>query len=766
VATRQRGNLPPDLTSFVGRRHEVGQVKRLLAESRLVTLVGIGGVGKTRLALRLAAELERAFPDGVYLADLTALRDPGLVPPTVAAALGLRDESTRWSISVLSDHLASRHALVVLDNCEHLLEPCAVLAETLLRSCPDLHLLATSRQTLAVPGELAYSVPPLSVPDADRPPPPPEALGQYEAVNLLIDRAQAAVPDFSLTSDNHVAVTRLAQRLDGIPLAVELAAARLRVLAPEQILSRLDDRYKLLRSGSRTVPPRQQSLGALIDWSFDLCSRDEQRLWARLAVFPTDFDLDAAEEVCSGGELAREAVLDVLAALVDKSILVAERYRRRVRYRLLETLREYGRERLSESDEVAVRKQHRDHYRRLAEDAEAAWFGPRQAEWSDRLQTDYPNLRAALEFCLSNGDLPDALAMTPALAFRWFVTGSLGEGRLFLDRLLAMRPAPSAARAKALWVGAMLAANQGDAAAGQAMSEECRELARAAGDDLAFSRGTQYLGVVRLLAGDRDAAAALFEEALTTARRIGEAYGIADNLIRLGQVRLSAADFAAAADSFRAAATTCRNQGESWFHGYALWNLAVARWRLQDRRGAAEAAKDSLRLSDGAGNHIGVARALEVLAAVATADGRHEHACRLLGAAMSLRETRGGSGVAHVSSLHDETSENIRRALGTRRFDASIRHGAQMGVGEAVALAEDAEPLRATPSGQRAVLTKRQREIADLVAQGLSNKEIAARLVISPRTAEAHVEHILTKLGYTSRAQIAAWAAEHRTSAT
>jgi len=441
---RVEGNLPLDLTSFVGRRRELAEVRRLLSVARMVTLTGFGGVGKTRIALRVAADVERGLRDAAWFVDLAPLRDPRLVASTVAATIGVRNGSTEWSASGLSGYLADRNMLLVLDNCEHLLEACAVLADSLMRNAPDVRILATSRQALGISGEQAFSVPPLSVPGPEtiskaEATSKPDGLAQYEAVSLFLDRVQASTPAFALTVDNHRAVAELIRRLDGMPLAVELAAARVKVLAPDQILARLDDRRRLLAATSPLAPSHQRSLQATIDWSHDLCSVGEQRLWARLSVFPRDFDVDAAEEVCSGDGLAREDVLECLAGLVDKSVLETVDAGTQVRYRLAEPLREYGRERLIDAgDAHQVRRRYLAYYRDLVQVAHAEWFGERQAEWTAGLLAEHTNLRAALEFCLAEPvELEPSMAMVPAVGICWFMTGSLGEGRQFVDQILA-----------------------------------------------------------------------------------------------------------------------------------------------------------------------------------------------------------------------------------------------------------------------------------------------------------------------------------------
>ncbi len=345
---QQLGNLPIDVTSFVGRRRELSEARRLLGDARLLTLAGAGGVGKTRLALRLAAEVRRTFPDGVWLADLAPVQDGELVPQTVIAALGLQDHSTRLPVETLLEYLAGKRLLLVLDNCEHVLDACAVLATKLLSQAEALRILATSRQLLSVEGEQVMEVPPLSVPDLDWLSAAGSLTG-YEAVRLFAERAAAVVPGFAVTASNGAVVARLCQGLDGMPLAIELAAVRLRVLSAEQILERLDDRYRLLTGGSRTGLERHQTLRAAIEWSYDLCSPQEQILWGRLSVFSGGFDLEAAEQVCAGEDIAQEDVFELVTGLLDKSVLAREEHGSRVRYRLLETIRQYGQTHLTES---------------------------------------------------------------------------------------------------------------------------------------------------------------------------------------------------------------------------------------------------------------------------------------------------------------------------------------------------------------------------------------------------------------------------------
>lgn len=761
--TLRRGNLPFDLTSFVGRRRESGEVRRLLHQSRLVTLTGFGGVGKTRLALRVASDLERGHRDGVWLVDLAPLRDPGLVAQAVVAALRIRETKNTWSLTALAEYLRDRQTLLILDNCEHLLDSCAALADALLRGAPKLTILATSRQQLGVEGEHIFAVPPLPTPDARGPIPPAEALTRYDAVALLVERGQATEPSFTITPDNAEAVTRLTQRLEGVPLALELAAARLRVLSPQQILDRLDDRYTLLTSASRTVSPRQESLQALIDWSFDLCTEHERLLWARLSVFPRDFDIDAAEEICADDELPSDHVLRALSGLVDKSIVVTETIGNGKRHRLPETLREYGRVRLAQAgSEHVLQWRHRDYYRRLAEQSNAEWFGPRQAEWMAWSDAEYLNLRAALEFCLTEpGQAADGLTMAARMAPHWAVSGSFGEGRRFLERVLDAHREPSVGRARALWIAGRIALEQGDIDASEAATEEARSLAQRYGDTRELSIILGQLAAIRMARGDFATAERLFSEAVDAA----DTEPLASSFALIGSARLAAdrGRVATAKELLDRCLVICEAHGESMISAEALWSYALLVWQEGDVAGAKDRAMEALRRMRTFGNLLFIGHCIEVLAWIAAAEPSHKRAATLLGAAVAVRETLGVQLSGSLVPPHHHCEALLRRALSQGEFEKATDVGSRKALDEAIAYALGEQVESATkPADEEAALTQRERQVADLVAHGLSNRDIAAALVISPRTAEAHVEHILTKLSFTSRSQIAAWVAERR----
>jgi non-specific serine/threonine protein kinase len=767
---RQVGNLPVEVTAFVGRRREVADGKRLLSEYSLVTLTGVGGVGKTRLALRLAAEVQRGFPDGAWLVELGDLRDPALLPQTVASAVGVPSRTAMRMVDTLVEYLAGKRLLLVLDNCEHLTAACAELVDRLLAAAPDLVVLATSRQSLRLAGERVLRVPPMSVPDLDRVLQPARLL-QYEAVNLFAERASAAVSEFQVTPDNSAAIAGLCRRLDGIPLAIELAAVQLRALSPEQIQGRLDDRYRLLRGGSRIGAPRHQTLQALIGWSFELCTAEEMTLWMRVSVFSGGFDLAAAKEVCcADDELRPESVAATLQSLVDKSVLIRGGSGDRVRYRLLETIQQYGRNRLRASDmEPVFQRRHREWYGRLAARAEAEWFGPDQVEWSELLRLDYANLRAALDFCRTEpGEARAGLAIAGALRVYWLTgTGFVSEGRRWLDQLLAVETAPGPERAKGLWCRAWLAMLGNDVEAAEPLLAESRALAKRFGDHPALAYATQLTGLVALHRGDLSNAAALVREALRLHEASGDRVGAAHALIRLATGAVLLGDAETAVTLCSQCLAMSQVHGERWFRAHALWILGMARWQEGDNRRATALEQRCIRLKTEFDDLLGVCVAIEVLAWVAATE-RAERAAALFGGLTKIWQVTGLSRLSYLDDLHDQSQTLARQALGDHAYEKAFRRGSELSPDEVVGYALEERGEAAAGGGTEEPptggLTKRERQIAELLAEGYSNKRIAATLVISERTAESHVENILKKLGFTSRTQVAAWLTRERPS--
>lgn len=765
---QQTARLPAEVTSFVGRRHEVAEVKRRLPLSRGVTLTGAGGVGKTRLALRVALDVARDFRGGVWFVELATVESPDMLAQSVVEALEIRDLSLSSPMEVLVDHLRDKQALVILDNCEHLVHECAVLAETLLRAAPELSILATSREALGFAGEQTLPVPTLPLPDNDGAGMPIESLARCDAVCLFAERARAVLPSFAITEENREVVARICRRLDGLPLGIELAAVRLRALSVKQLDERLHDRFRLLTGGSRAVLPRHQTLRALIDWSHALCSEKERLLWARVSVFAGDLDLEAAEAVCSGDGIDRDEVLDLVCGLVDKSILIREEHGSRARYRLLEIIRQYGMEKLADTGRQAtLQRRHRDHYRTLAAQSRAQLFGPSQVAWFDRLRLEHANLHTALENCFGDPEeVSTGLDLAADLLYHWISGYWLGEGRRWLDRALAAAPEPSQARARALWTAGWLAIIQADIPAAKAMLEESRTIAERLGLDATLAYVELYCGMIAMYEGDAESAITRYEDALAGHRAAGDPVGTALALIRLSLAYSFRGDSPRAIELGDQCLALCDAHSEGWHRAYMMMALGVEVWRQGDLARATELEATSLVFNRALDDPLGVGINLEVLAWIATAEKQYRRAAQLLGILETVWQAIGAplSGFGHLSHYHDECVESVRQALGDAAFETAVKRGARLSYDEALAYAlrqdrpqqGDEQPAAA----KSAPLTPRETEIAHLVAQGLTNKEIAAALVISQRTAEGHIERILSKLGYHSRAQVAVWVAE------
>ena len=633
-------NLPVELTSFIGREAEAAEVERLLATTRLLTLIGAGGVGKTRLALRVAAAVQATFPDGVWLAELAALVDPDLVPSAVAGALAVRERPGAPLVSSLVEHLRDRDVLLVLDNCEHLVAACAGLVETLLGACPRLRVLATSREVLGVPGEIAWRVPSLSLPGFSGSAAPGvgsapglDGVAGSAAVRLFVERARVAAPGFALTEQNAPAVAQICHQLDGIPLAIELAAARLRLLTPEQIAARLDDRFRLLTGGGRTTVRRHQTLRALVDWSFDLLSERERLLFVRLTVFAGGWTLEAAEGVCAGNGIDEADVLDLLSQLVDKSLVVVSASADGGnRYGLLETLRQYGLDQLNASGEGdATRQRHAAFFADLAEAA----YGERLArakEWLGRLETEFDNLRAALDWA-KVADQELHLQVAGALAWFWKDHCHATEGRHRLAEALAGATGTSEILARALAGAGQLAAWHGYAAAGRAQMEASVELWRELGDAAELALAIEGLGWVDFIGGETEAARRHFEESLGLQRELGDERRINQALLAVCQVLVSEGDFAVAkrmAEEALARAVSLRDRkAESFAQHYlgdsALFTGSFA--RAEHHYG------ESLAAASDYGDRFWAAIQLQGVAMAAAGRGQWARALRLGGAA-------------------------------------------------------------------------------------------------------------------------------------
>ncbi|MER7704325.1 regulator [Kitasatospora sp. NPDC097605] len=652
------GRLPAEVTSFVGRRRELTELALLLAGHRLVTVTGPGGVGKSRLALRAAARAAGAFPDGGRLVEVAPVRDGRLLGHAVLEALRLTDGTARAPLEVLAEQLAGRRMLLVLDGCEHLAAACAELAAALLRDLPGLRVLATSRVALRTAGEHLLPLAPLPVGPAepDGPPAVPP-----DAVRLFADRARAVLPSFEVTAANAGAIARLCRRLDGIPLAVELAAGRLRALSVEQIRDRLDDRFRLLTGGDPAALPRHRTLRTTVDWSHELCTVQERLLWARLSVFAGDFDLDAAEYVCTGEGVDPDELLDHLTELVATSLVLREEGPHGVRFRLLDTVREYGLRWLrAGGGEHRLLRRHRDWYLGMATWGEVEWFGPRQAETAERTALVHADLRAALEFSLTEpGEEQTALLMAGTLWFHWVGCGRLGEGRHWLERALALDAEPTGARAKALWVTGYTATLQGDLAAARPALEECRRQALATGDDRALAHAVHRQGCAALIGDDPARAVELFEEALRHYRTIGELDGnVLMAMSELGIAHLFRGDRESGELWLGRVRELCEEHGEQWAYAHVLYALAYSHWLSGEIRPARTLARESLRLNHLFNDLLGIVLAIDLLALLETEPAGP-------GEPGDLREARVLQGAAH----------RIRCAVGKPFFGSHTFNG-------------------------------------------------------------------------------------------
>ncbi|MFJ9366455.1 LuxR C-terminal-related transcriptional regulator [Nocardia sp. NPDC101769] len=765
MARRVNGNLPEEVTSFVGRREELATAKRLLPTTRVLTLLGPGGMGKTRLSRQIGHLVARAFPDGVWLVELADVQDPALVTLSVAEALNLRDESTA-PLPRLTEFLADKRLLLILDNCEHLIEACAALVGRIIATTPDVRVLATSREVLGIPGEQVMPVPPLTVAQT--------AGEDSDALQLFIERASAANPGFQATPGNRPVLAEICRRLEGMPLALELAALRLRMFTPEQILDRLDDTMGLLSAGPRTAPQRQQTIEGAIRWSYDLCTAAEQALWEQLSVFAGGFDIDAAEAVC---ELGSASLMEALTGLVDKSVVMLRFDGDVARYSMLEPIRQFAADRLAErGTDQEVRARHREHYRQLAMRGQTAYWTAEDVEWFRELSREHANLRAALRTGLEDEPLRTMATVTVLRPF-WEHNRFLSEGYRWLTDSLARNPERTAERAKALSSAASLAALLGDQESATRLVAECMELAAALGDTDIMAEVALDRSLLAFAASDRERSLELGRSAIELAATHGQNAIEMDShaFSFMAAMVLEAPGRTELAERFLELTT---DSGSHLLGGLALWTVGIDHWRRGELEAAAEfhgRAIEELALFE---RCIWLSSAFEGLAWTVSADGDHERAARLLGAAESLQ--RSTIRLAHTITVAVGEKERlkVRDALGEEAFRTAFGAGASLPLEEAIdyALGRTAaapEPVAPPPALKRArraatatlsetnVLTRRQKDVARLVAAGHSNKRIAADLVISVRTAETHVEHILTKLGLTSRTQLAAWAHEH-----
>ncbi|MEU4160913.1 LuxR C-terminal-related transcriptional regulator [Actinoplanes sp. NPDC026670] len=747
-----------DATSFVGRRHELAQLRDRLTAARAVTVTGLGGLGKTRLAVQTARENARRFADGVVLVALTGTDVSMPVADLVAQALGIREMSARASRDALTEFLCSKRMLVILDACETQLERCADLVEHLLSAAPDVRIIATSRLPLQVAGEEVFPLRPLTVEQ-------PRA-GSSDAYELLKARA-AVIPGAALTEQDVASGVALCRRLDGIPLAIELAAACLLTLSVTQVIDRLDQRFRLLAT-RRPGRGQQQVLRAALDGSFELCHPSVRLLWQRLSVFAGEFDLAAVEEVCCGDDLPAPDLPHHLGALLEQSVVM------RLpgvtpRFLLLDTIREYGALRLGESLETATyRDRHRRFYAKQAAHAEQAWNGADQRSWLDEIRHSQADIWAALDSYLDDED-PEAVCagviMASQLWFFWIAGGRLREGRRYLQRALSRNTPPGQARRRALWACAFVAGTQGDLSSATAMAQECLADATDAGDDDLKACAQETLGMIAAISGDLGAAIRLLTLALDQHGAPGRSpAGLLRTLPCLGITHIMNGDLDDAITIAGRAEDLCRHLGERWQMSYVHYLLALGLRVKGEPEQALAHVHEAIDIKAEFHDVVGLVMCIELLAGLLADRGDGDRATRLLGAAETLWQTFGlpSFGSPFHSAEHAQTEKTIRQSLNADSYRRALGAGQRLDMDTAVALALNREPGPGLPSAavsRGPHLTPRETQVAELAAAGLSNQEIADRLGIGRRTVESHVENLLRKLGFRTRTQIAAWLA-------
>jgi non-specific serine/threonine protein kinase len=725
--------------------------------------------------LEVGRDLVGLYPDGVWLVELAPVSEGELMVQVVANALGVREVPGRYLTDALVETLKKKQMLLLLDNCEHLLDACAYLVDTLLASCPHLRILATSRESLGVAGEAVWVVSSLSVPRTDRLPAAGE-LTRYDAVRLFVDRARLRLPDFDLTSANGRGVAEVCTRLEGMPLAIELATARMGTLAVDEIAQRLEDSLKHLTAGPRTVEPRHRTMRATLEWSHELLSEPERVLFRRLSVFAGGWTLEAAEAVCTGGAIEEGDILDLMAGLVDKSLVVPETFGEgRVRYRLLEPVRQYARERLEESGEAdAIGHHHAALFLAQAETAEPDLRGGRQEEWLQRLEAEHANFRTALLWVLEREGVELSLRFGAILGEFWYMRGHLSEGRRWLETALAKGDAPSVARVRALAKASWIATEQADLERATALGEEGLKLARKLGDEEGTATAFLNLGMAVMSRGELERSKALLEEGLPLFRGLGDLWGLARSLLSLGFVAMFQGDKERASALIEECLAVSRESGDVWSSGMALIQMALMALLREDYGKAEALCKETMELSRRSGMQHHITLVLHTSAALAGSRGQLLRSARLWGAAEALREAMGTVFTPLELRTYRPYIAAARAQVEDAAWEAAWQKGRAMSMEEVIdyvlserkasnlpaALAVLEEPKVAEPPH---VLSRRERDVATLVARGLTNRQIAAELSISEHTVANHVAKILRKLGLESRSQITAWVVERRT---
>jgi len=745
-------NVPAPLTSFVGRQQELTEIERLLSSHRLVTLLGPAGSGKTRLAIEAVT---RRRTDVAFV-ELAPVTEPSLVAGHLAASLGVRDVSGRPPLDAIVGWLAGRAVLLVLDNCEHVLAACTELVRTSLERCSAITVFATSREPLGVPGEVELRILPLSLPHPGRT--GPRDVHASDAGRLFCERAALVRPGYRLTTVTAPAVATLCRRLDGSPLAIELAAPWITVLSELELVARLDDRFQLL-TGGRSGVPRHRTLEAAVNWSYALLADAEREVFTRASVFGGGFTLEAAEAVCAAGDVTAGDVMGITRRLVDKSLLVSGRSRfGRSRFSMLETMREFARDRLEQSGEAeTVRAAHARYLLAVARTAGTELYGPNQLDALDRMEEEQGNFRAALDWALG-AEPVTALALAEALVGYWERRGPLHEAQRWMSAALARAPADTSARASALLGSSRISWRRGEFDAARTSAVQALDLARISGGEALLLAAIKQVSIVLHSIGDLDHALPLAEEALALAREVGDAADVSDAVWAVGITRYFAGDAVGAGQVVEELLVLTERLGEPLALSRAKRMLGLIEFDAGRLDRARELFAQSLRTRWRLRELSAVAYTLEDHALLAVAERRYDRGFRLAGAAAELWQTAGARAVQPWRDKVASAMMEARRAVGTR-WRAWQDEGRGMAVEHAVAYALGTQMYVTTAQRDAAAsLSAREVEVVQLVVQGLTNRQIADRLGIGERTVDTHVDHVRDKLGLRTRAQIAAWA--------
>jgi non-specific serine/threonine protein kinase len=746
-------NLAAELNTFIGRDQELLEIRRLLAITHTVTITGPGGIGKSRLSLRAAHSLAELFPDGVWMLELAELDSPDLLPDALSHALQVHERPDMETTDALVEYLEGRRLLLVLDNCEGLIDACHKLVLSIVSRAPGVRVLCTSRQRLGVAGESIVVLSPL---DGD------------VALQLLVERASAVAPDYALSDDNRTAAIDLCRRLDGMPLAIELAAARLASMTTADLLERLDDRFRLLAAAPSGHSRRHQALHATVEWSHDLLGDEERILWRRVSIFAGSFGIDGAESVCSGDGLERERVLDLLGSLVDQSILTMGHSRGRGRYRLLETMRLYGAERLrAAGEETALARRHARWCQSLLSGGDFISFRDNdQAELLEVVDSEWANIEAALEFCAASPpDAPIGLQTAAAMWPHFLVRGRLRSGISHIARLLPLVPEPTVERAMALWAQGLLTAVMGD----QDRAFDAFDAARAVGEHLAGARELTYaslgLGLVHMWRGELDEGIETIVAAREALRALDEPMGVGMCLFFIASAHAVIGQFTEAVTEASAAIEISEQSDDFFLRAMAYNTLGIAEYMRGDVAAAEQRLTAAIRFADRMGNRGAIVTAIEGLAWVAAASGRPERSAQLIGLAAAVRHDLGYVANSFWDNERERVAAEVRTTMGDA-FEPAYAQGFALDLPAGLAFALGGplpDPAPVTTDVARAddpfALTAREMEVARLVAGGLSNPAIAADLFVSVATVKTHVSHILRKLQLDSRVQLASWVA-------